>query len=230
MNFFLLVLLSVTVQQSLPRAEDVLDRMEAVLAPIEDFTATLEGEVSMENIRVPKAVMQMFYKKPDKIHFESTSFSMVPRDGFTLSPSGVRKKYDVKTVAFIDTGGVRWYKLQLAAKESKTRLRQAYVYVDAEKWTMMRFESTPYENRTIAFDFSYTTVEGRFMLVSEVLATFGNVGPKTDDIFMIPDDAPSPASQIREMQRMLRNGFVRFTYKDYRVNTGLPDSLFSNPE
>ena len=184
----------------------------------------------MENIRVPRTLLRMYYKRPDKVHFEAESFSMVPRDGFTINPSALRQRYDSKTVALIDTGGLRWYKLQLAARESKTRLRQAYVYVDADTWTMARFESTPYEGRTLSFDFRYTTLEGRYVLISEVTATFGNIGPKTEEIFRIPDDAPSPASQFREMQRMIRNGYVRFTYKDYRVNTGLPDSLFSRPQ
>ncbi len=218
------------VQQSLPKADDVLDRMERVVEPVRDFTVTLEGEVSMERIRVPKAVIRMFYKKPDKVHFESESFSMVPREGIALSPMDLRARYDAKTVGVVDTGGVRLYKLQLAAKEPDTRLRQAYLYVNEADWTMARFEATPYEGRTVAFDFEYQTVDGTYTLVSRMTATFGSIGSKNEDIITIPDDAPGPASQIREMQRMLRNGFVRFTYRDYRVNTGLPDSIFSKKQ
>lgn len=214
-------------QQALPPAEAVLDRMEQVLAPVEDFSATLEGEVSMENVRVPKAVLRMYFKRPDKVHFESESFSMVPRDGLTMGPAEIRARYDARTVALIDTGGIRWYKLELSAREDQTRLRSALAYVDAGTWTLRRFESTPYEGRTVSFDFSYVTLDKRYVLVSEVTATFGSVGQKPEEALTIPDDAPSPASQLREMRRRLRDGHVRFRFSDYRVNTGLPDSLFS---
>ena len=217
-------------QQALMPADSILDKMEEVLSPVEDFSATLEGEISMENIRVPKTVIHMFYKAPDKVHFESTSFSIVPRDGFAVGPAEIRRRYDARTVALIDTGGLQWYKLQLAAKDRETRLRQAYLYVDADTWTLKRLEATPYEGRTLSFDFTYKTLEDRYVVVSELTATFGTIGPKTDDLLRVPDDAPSPASQMREMQRRIRNGTIHFVYKDYRVNTGLPDSLFTRPE
>jgi hypothetical protein len=88
----------------------------------------------------------------------------------------------------------------------------------------------PYENRTITFDFTYALVGGRFWLPSNLTALFGAVGEKTEPLFKVPEGAPNPAPQVEEMQRPVRSGSVAFTYQDYRVNTGLPDSLFVAPE
>ncbi len=210
----------------LPAAGEILDRVERGMEGVEDYTVTLEGEVSMDRVRVPKATILMYFKRPDKVHFSSASFSMVPRDGIIADVSQLRERYDARTVDLIDTAGQRWYKLQLAAKDPETRLRQIYVFVDAAGWTLRRLETSPYEGRVVSFDFDYQLVQGQFMLPSVLTATFGSVGTATDEMPGIPQD--SPASQFREMQRMFRNGTVRFTYRDYRVNTGIPDSVFTS--
>ena len=225
----LFCVLALFLQQSLPPAELVLDNVERMLQGVEDYTVTLEGEVAMEGVRVPKIVIEMFVKRPDKVHFASTSFSIVPRMGMALDPSELRKKYDCRTVASIDTGGLRWYKLRLTAKEPETRVQLTFLYVDAERWTIRRLEASPYEGRTLSFDFEYAMVQETYLLPSRVTAMFGTVGGQSEDGPGTPPNAPSPAPQFREMQRMMRSGTIRFVYRDYRVNTGLPDSLFVSP-
>ncbi len=215
--------------QTVPRlsGEAVLDRVVKNFEGIVDYTVDVEVNVAMEGLKVPRARVKMFVKRPDKIHFDTPSFAMLPREGLTLDPAHLQRMYDAQSIGTIDTMGGVWFKIQLAAKSAETRLRQMYLWVEKDAWTIRRIESSPYAGRIIAVDFIHTKVDDRYMLVSQAVATFGTVGPQTEPLFKLPEGAPNPAPQIQELQRSLRSGSVTFQYANYRVNTGLPDSLFT---
>ena len=54
---------------------------------VSDFTVTIDAEVNMEQVQVPNMHATMYFKKPDKIHFDSKGFLFVPRDGIMLNPA-----------------------------------------------------------------------------------------------------------------------------------------------
>ncbi len=210
----------------LPAADDVLKNMEHAFAPIQDFSVTVIGDVNMESIRVPRTTATMYFKRPDKVHFASPTFSIIPREGMSPNPERFRSEYDATTVGREDLGGRSVLKLQLAARNPKARLRQLFIWVDPSTWTLVKMASMPFEGRTISLEFENGLVDGKYWLPSSVAALFGSVGDKSEPLFKVPEGAPNPAPQFEEMQRSFRSGVVTFTYRDYRVNAGLPDSLF----
>jgi outer membrane lipoprotein-sorting protein len=210
----------------LPNAEEVLKNMERVFAPVQDFTVNVVGDVDMENIRVPRTTATMYFKRPDKVHFVSPRFSIIPREGMSPNPERIRNDYDATTIGWEDLDGRRVLKLQLAARNPKVRLRQAFLWVDPSNWTLAKLTSMPYEGRTLSLEFEQSLVNGSYWLPSKLKALFGSVGEKADPMFKTPEGAPNPAPQFEEMQRSLRSGAVTFTYSGYRVNIGIPDSVF----
>jgi outer membrane lipoprotein-sorting protein len=229
----LLFLLSAAVTAQVrkdPAAADILRNLEATFHDVQDLTVTVIGDVNMENLRIPRMTATMHFKRPDKVHFVSPSFSIVPREGMSPNPERWRTDYDATLVGRDTVGDRPAWKLQLAAKSPEVRLRQVYLWVDAAEWTVSRLASMPYGGRTITFDFTYERVNGRFWLPSTMTALFGSLGDRSDPLFRIPEGAPNPAPQMEEMQRSVRSGSVTLTYRDYRVNTGLPDSLFVSGE
>jgi outer membrane lipoprotein-sorting protein len=228
-----IVLLATTLQAQRskdPTASEVLKSLEQTFREVDDFSATVVGDVNMENLRVPRMMATMHFKRPDKVHFVSPSFSIMPREGMSPNPERWRTDYDATLVGRDTVSGRMVWRLQLAAKDPKARLRQAYLWVDPVNWTLVRLASMPYGGRTITFDFEYERVEGRYWLPSKLTAHFGSMGEATEPLFRVPEGAPNPAPQVEEMQRRMRSGSVILTYQDYRVNTGLPDSLFVNQD
>jgi outer membrane lipoprotein-sorting protein len=213
-----------------PTAVEVLRNLEQTFREVEDFSVTVVGDVNMENLRVPRMIATMHFKRPDKVQFVSPSFSIMPREGMSPNPERWQTDYDATLVGRDTVHGRTVWRLQLAAKDPKARLRQAYLWVDPAHWTLARLASMPYGGRTITFDFEYTRVEGRYWLPSKLTAHFGSVEEASEPLFKVPEGAPNPAPQVEEMQRRMRSGSVTLTYQDYRVNTGLPDSLFVIPE
>ena len=216
-----------TAQRSqLPAAADVLKNLERTFAPIQDFSVTVEGDVNMESIRVPRTTATMYFRRPDKVHFVSDRFSIIPREGMSPNPDRLRADYDATTIGWDTLGEKRVLKLQLAAKNQKVRLRQAFIWVDPNNWTLVKLTSMPYERRTITFEFEQGFVDNAYWLPSKLTAYFGSVGERSEPIFQLPEGAPNPAPQMDEMQRGFRSGSVTFTYAKYRVNVGIPDSVF----
>ncbi|OGU30953.1 MAG: hypothetical protein A2X67_02590 [Ignavibacteria bacterium GWA2_55_11] len=222
----LICVLTALPQERRLSGEEVLKNLERTFESIQDLAVKIEGTVSMEGVKVPKTSTEMYFKRPDKLHFSSRSFTVVPRDGMSPNPEELRKKYDATNLGEDTTWGRKLIKLQLAARDPKVRLRQMFVWVNPTTWTLARIESMPYEGRTVALDFTYGLIEGRYWLPTQLVVIFGISGPQSEEIFKLPDGAPNPAPQMTELQRALRSGSVSFVYRDHKVNAGIPDSVF----
>ena len=206
-------------------ADEIMRRVEQNSEGVLDFVVSLEGEISMERLRVPRTTATMYYKKPDKVTFDSPGFGLVPREGVLLNATVLRQRYN-STLAGDDTAwGKKALRLQLAAKDAKTRVRELQLWVDPDNWTIVRAQVTPYEGRILTLDFTYAQQGGTFWLPKRMIATFGTT--VQESVRPRLDSNPSPVGQLEEMQRATpRSGSITINYLNYRINTNLPDSLF----
>jgi outer membrane lipoprotein-sorting protein len=212
-------------KKSSASADDIMKRVEQNSEGVLDFVVSLEGEIDMERLRVPRTTATMYYKKPDKVTFDSPGFGLVPREGVFLNAMVLRQRYN-STLAGDDTAwGKRALKLQLAAKDAKTRLRELQLWVDPDNWTIVRAQATPYEGRILTLDFTYAQHVGTYWLPRRMKAIFGTTSQES--VRPRLDSNPSPVGQLEETQRaMPRSGSITINYLNYRINTNLPDSLF----
>jgi len=223
--FLVLLVLGAPQKKTSASADEVMRRVELASDGVLDFVVSLEGEIDMERLRVPRTTATMYYKKPDKVTFDSPGFGLVPREGVFLNATVLRQRYN-STLAGDDTAwGKRALKLQLAAKDAKTRLRELQLWVDPDNWTIVRAQATPYEGRILTLEFTYLYQGGTFWLPSRMKATFGTT--VQESVRPRLDSNPSPAGQLEEIQRATpRSGSITINYMNYRINTNLPDSLF----
>jgi outer membrane lipoprotein-sorting protein len=205
-----------------PTGEEILRRVEQQLAPIQDYVVDLQAAVDMERLRIPTMKATMYFKKPDKVHFESESFAMLPREGIAVNPVWLRERFTATVVGIDTIEGVRAYKLQLAAKEAAVRLRQLFLWVHPERWTVEKLETIPYQGRSLTVVFHYAQQGERYWLPDTMKATFG---------FAAADTLATPfpnqyAPQMNEFQHPPRSGTVTVVYSNYRINVGLKDEMF----
>ncbi|HEY4613724.1 MAG TPA: hypothetical protein VII11_12130 [Bacteroidota bacterium] len=221
LNILLFLYLGSFVQLQLT-GDEILRRVEQQLAPVNDYTVDLEAEVNMDRLRIPKMKATMYFKKPDKVHFEAPGFAMLPREGVALNPTWLRERFDATVVGRDTIDGRIVQKLQLAAKDRKTRLRQLFVWIDAERWTVTKFETIPYEGRSLTVTFHHALQESRYWLPDTMSASFGFAAEEPDSLPGVYQYKP----QLREMVGQQRGGYVKVAYSNYRMNTGLSDELF----
>ncbi|MGH2569142.1 MAG: hypothetical protein ACRDGA_12460, partial [Bacteroidota bacterium] len=168
----------------------------------------------------------MYYKKPDKVHFESPNFALLPREGIAVNPTWLRERFDASLEKMDTIDGRKVQKLQLAAKDASTRLRQLFVWVDLERWTITKMETIHFEGRSLTVAFHYALHEGRYWLPDSMSATFGLATADTVSLPFYSQYAP----QMTEMQRPPRSGSVKVVYSNYRINVGLSDEIFERRE
>ncbi|MBN1397109.1 MAG: outer membrane lipoprotein-sorting protein [Bacteroidetes bacterium] len=205
-------------------ADSLLSKAVEAFGDVSDFTVTIDAEVNMEQVQVPNMHATMYFKKPDKIHFDSKGFLFVPRDGIILNPAVLSDRYNASLVQSEMAQGRMVYKLQLAAKETKTKLRQMYVWLESVNWTILKIETIPYEGRTLTMDFSYELVQEKFWLPSKIVFTLGSTGEREKSSEILDSQQGNQFGNTR--RSMPWNGSVTIAYSDYKVNTGIDDSLF----
>ncbi len=227
----LISILAVPAGLAYPQAKsgaEILARCEKNQQGIEDYTVSLKAEVDMEGVRIPRMEATMYFKKPDKVHFESPNFAMLPREGFGTPVSLLIGQYDATLKGEERLGEVQTYKLHLVAKDPAARLQQLYVWVDKSNSTVVRTESVPYQGRSVKMDFAYALQDGRYWLPSKMQVELK--APPADTAEAAQAMAVPGAPQLGTMRRARRSGTITIEYSEYRVNTGLSDELFKRQE
>jgi outer membrane lipoprotein-sorting protein len=195
---------------------------------VHDFVATIEAEIDMERMRVPKMSATMYFKKPDKIHFSSTNFAMLPREGIVLDPSHLRERYEPKILGDEMLNGRNVHKLELTAREAKIRPGRLILWVDPATWTISRMETVPYQGRVLRLLFTYESQAGGFLLPKTMKASFELVARDSSEKQLNLDMQAPP--QFDEAPRPSRSGSITVKYLEYKVNVGLSDEIFEKKE
>lgn len=216
----------VTESQKLPSGTEVLQKLEEGVEGVQDYEVNLEADVHMERVRIPRAKATMYFKSPDKIHFDSPSIAMMPREGVAFNSVAVLEQYTAQMIGEDTLQGTKVFKLQLAAKATTARLRQLFIWVNPQHWTISRLQTVPYEGRILTVDFSYGLQQDKYWMPVSLTARFGlldEVGARKLEV----DSTTSPQTPLDQIQpRAPRSGSITITYFDYKINIGLSDDIF----
>ncbi|MDP2886380.1 MAG: outer membrane lipoprotein-sorting protein [Ignavibacteria bacterium] len=223
-GFMLVLASSVQCASQVLKAPDIMKNVERGFEKVQDFVATIEASVDMERVRIPKITATMYFKKPDKVHFSSSSFAMLPREGIVLNPSLLRERYEAKVSGEEVVDGRKLYRLALTAKEAKVRPSQLLLWIDPSVWTIARMETVPYQGRVLRFSFTHTQQAGSFWLPETMKATY-DVAAADSSVKRLDLDMPA-SPQPDEVRRPTRSGSITVKYLDYKVNVGISDDVF----
>lgn len=213
----LVVSLSFAQKGSQLSSDQILSNIEAHFEGIQDYTVTLDVALDMERLKVPKMKATMYFKQPDKVHFQSEGFALLPKEGIAFTPGSLRRRF---TVDSVKAGPGDELTLTMRAKAEQSRLRKAHVVVNTKQWTISRLSFLQFDGRSLSAEFLYARIENRW-LPSQVVLTFASDSAQTDPTDLI--DKPPGAQRPSQVPR---KGSVTVRYSDYKLNTGLSDELF----
>jgi hypothetical protein len=204
-----------------PSADDVLRRVEENFRGVRDYTAQVEVRVDLERLKVPRMEAVLYFKEPDRVHVASRGFAMLPREAMEFSPAHLRERYEAEGMEKTGSGDTLLYELTLRPRADRTKLRRALLRVAARTWLPDRLTVPMFDGRTVTARLAYTKASG-FWVPLSVDVQFMSTAADTAVAAPMPDAPPLRGGAPRR-------GSISIRYSDHRVNTGLPDSLFTHP-
>jgi hypothetical protein len=224
-----MLILALFVSLGLPGGgEDILKKVEAVFSAVEDYTVTLDVTTDIERLKIPPMHLTMYYKQPDKVHFDTEGFALLPREGLALPFSRLSQRFLVDSVQKYTEGSIELERLVLRSRDERARLRKAVLYVHPQRWTPEKIIAQMPDGSTMTAAFQYERIAEHWMPVQLhvefVAARRDTVAPSTP-AGESPFGEP-PASRTRFTPP--RAGSITVHYSEYRINTGLSDDIFTN--
>jgi hypothetical protein len=197
----------------------VVDRFSAV----RDYTVTLDIVADMERLHVPPMHVTLSYKHPDRFHFDSEGFALLPRDGMALNPAKFLSRYTVLASGPDSLKGRLCTRITLQPNAEKDKLRIVFLTIDPIRFTIEQIETPLFDGRTMTAVFEYDLHSGHWM-PSQANVTFA--ASEKDTAEVEPHDQTSPI----QTPRLPRTGTVSIRYSGYRINIGLPEEVFEKNE
>jgi outer membrane lipoprotein-sorting protein len=226
--FFLIVLIFFAASGQGQNPDEVLNKVKENFARINDYSVNISVKVDVSFLKVPQTNATIYFKKPDKIKLYSKDFALLPKEGLDFSPMSLLKKkytaiFDKDTL--LNNRKVSVIKVIPLNDESNVVLTT--LWIDQEKNVILRAESATKINGTFLMEFNYDNSPDDFPLPSSMIFSFNSSGISVPQ-FPGDDSQENSNGNENKEERKPETGKVYVNYYNYKVNKGLPDSIFTS--
>ena len=212
------VLASIAVAvQAKPTQTDVLSLVEKNFNRIHDYKVDITVSVDSPQVHMPRSTATVYFKQPDKV-------KIVPKEGFVMLPQqvvpsnpvkGLRSNYKVTYTGNTKVNGADAYVVKMVPRLQVSN-GVMKLYVEKNRGIILATDSS---SGAMSFKtiWTYVSVDSKYWLPSEV---------RIDMKGIFPEKAFDPREmRVRQPQSGTGKAVVKFA--NYRVNRGIPDSVFS---
>ncbi len=221
----LLLIAAASFAQTL-KPEDVLQKVKENFGRVDDYEVNVNIKVDVSFLKVPESKATIFYKKPDKIRLKSEGFALLPKEGLNFSPySFMQGDYTSIFDKDQEVDGRPCFSIKIIPLGDRGDLILTTLLIDKDQYIVRKVESTTKTNGTFSIDLKYDN-NIKYPLPSSMTFTF-NV-----EKMQMPKEITGEISREGESEKENQHkgrtttGKVYITYSDYKVNKGIPDSVF----
>ena len=204
--------------------DKILLKVVANFEKIKDYEVDVNIKVDVEFLKVPESNAKIFFKQPDKIALKSEGFAMLPKNGFNFSPASLLKDdytsiYEKEEILNDHKTAV----IKVIPLGTNADVILSTLWIDEEKNVIRKIESTTKINGTFTIDFSYDE-KMNYPLPSKMVFLF-NIDKMNLPAGMMGETETKKKSKI-SLGSTITKGKVYVNYSNYKVNNGIPDSVF----
>ncbi|GBD87183.1 hypothetical protein BMS3Abin03_01110 [bacterium BMS3Abin03] len=204
--------------------DEILDRVKETFSGVEDYRVNVHIKVDVDFLKVPESDATVYFKQPDKIYVESEKFALLPKRSLNLlSLSILNGKHTALYVAEDTIRNVITSVVKVIPLGSESDIVLSTLWIDTRRNIIMKIESTAKPSGTFTIDFFYNNTYSGYNLPDSLIFTF------TIDRMRFPkgmNGTFDSDEKDNEKEPGRTTGKVYLSYSDYRINQGLPDSIF----
>jgi outer membrane lipoprotein-sorting protein len=229
----IILLFSVAISAQTKDAKKIIDAVHQKFDKVNDYQADVTVKLNMSAIKVPDMKAKVFFKKPDKIKIESDGFAMLPKQGLKFSPADLFKgEYTSLYIRseMMDNRKIDVIKNIPTSDSSDVILTT--LWIDTDGAVIRKVETTTKKGGTSKVELTYDNFVYALPSQIKITLNFGdskipdNAAGKKD-----PNINPDQKNNRRGgMSSFSMNGNITMTYMNYKINKGIPDSIFNEKE
>ena len=200
--------------------------IQTKLEKINDYEATASFKTQIPFLKVPDAIVKIYFKKPDKIKIKNENgISLVPKETVSISLySLVNSQYQALDAGSDNLQGIPVRIIKLLPIDENGALVLATLYIDTRRMLVLKVKTTTRDNGTNEVELYY----GKFSetgLPEKIVFSFNIQNfklPKGVTFDYDDGSAKKKESETGQNQR----GKIEITYLSYSLNKGISDSQF----
>jgi len=168
-----------TTDYSIPQVKDSLISQ---FDKVQDFAVKVRVDMNMPGFRMPRKMVEVLYKKPDKFKVESASFAIVPKTGLLLSPEKIFNSMSEMKIVSTDSGKIKIQggfnpdsaKMEMGASDMQDlkQKMQIRVTINPERWVITRMQTYADTVAFMTMHSTYTQVAPNIWLPEKTRLTF----------------------------------------------------------
>jgi outer membrane lipoprotein-sorting protein len=202
----------------------ILDKVKAKFGEVKDYVVNVKIKVDVDFLKAPVSEAKIYFKQPDKIHFESENFALLPKEGVNFSPMALLKKNYTAIYEKEDTiNGTKTSVIKVIPLSDESDIILTTLWIDPAKYYILKAQSTTKINGTFSLELNYESPVDNFPLPSSMVFTFNIDRDKLSRGMRNFDEQDENA---KKKEKKSTTGKVYIYYSDYKVNRGIPDSVF----
>ncbi|MBI2843939.1 MAG: hypothetical protein HYX78_11115 [Armatimonadetes bacterium] len=197
---------------------DVLARVERNYAAIRDSRVDVEVTIDSPQVRMPKSTGAVCFKRPDKVKVIAKDGLMVmPKDVFPGDPvAAIKRQFDTAYDGTTTVDGVAVYVLNLVPRSTEVNSKMK-LFVEKRRGLIVGSEASV-GGGTFKSRWTYARIDGKYWLPSKIKV-------EMDGALSQPAFDPD---QMKMKPPKSGKGTAVVKFSNYRINKGIPDSVFED--
>ena len=198
---------------------------------LSDYTVKISAKVLMPTIRIPDFTATLYFKRPDRLHIETKSFAPIPRNSGVFNPLQFDPgKNRIEYQKSENLGQTQTDLYRVEPLDAKSPIRYYNVWVGGTPARILQVEYLSFKDTKGVVKLSYRTVSQgpeTWLLPENVRIhlTFPEGAKPPDGSGFSTRDNPISGG-MRGLDEVSGEGDIDISYSDWKVNTGLEESLF----
>ncbi len=217
-----------TVLAGLPPTEvqTLLAKVKAKIDQVNDYTGDAQMDIAVSFMKVPPTAVKVYFRKPNDLRIiKQGGISILPKGGLNLNLSGVLNQNDYAAIdAGAETMGSTVLRIvKLVPTQNSGDVVLLTLSIDEKNLLIRKAVTTTRNNGTFELDLDY----GKYIayaLPDKAVFVFNTTGfslPKGLALDYDPENQPSATKPPVDAK-----GKVILTYANYKINKGVPASVF----
>jgi len=213
--------LSITSAQS-NNADKILMKVKQSFEKVRDYKVDVDITLDIDFLKAPVSNATVYFKQPDKVKVHSEGFAMLPKEGINFSPASLLKgDYTSIYETDIILDGKKTAVIKTIPLGNDKEILLSTLWIDKESYLIRKVESTTKTAGTFIIEFVYDEKGIKYPLPSSMTFSF-----ETDRVMLRDREQSRDDSGKEKKKKKLSKGTVKIVYSNYKVNTGLSDSIF----